>query len=458
MKKSVALISVLVALAANADDFVVSSGPHGKVKFKVEGPIDDVHGETRAVSGKLEVDPQKWTQTKGWVAVELAALRTGIEQRDRDMREEFLETGKHPFALLSVEKIERPSVPVLNSGSSVDGEAVATFELHGVRRPVRFPCKLKLDDNELTVSGAFEVAFSDYSIARPQRLIFKLGDVAEVSFFVVFNRQPKDAPVVVAKTESGQVVPEKPTVVQLAPMALKPKPRPPRKPKPELQIVWQFKGDDVKAKGERLFHSTDLGGAGNKLTCYHCHAKADERAGLLQKDGFVRSGSTMVNAAQRGKFWGGFAGDIGKGANICQKMFMKGEGLSAQQQKELAAFLAAMSPDPQPPLDVTVAYATYEAKLPNPTGGDPARGKSLADQYCMTCHLDGRVGPVWAFGLYEPEWIVQRVRHLEGHTNKQMPAFAITRLPDTDLRDIVTYLANPKTEPIFDRKKKSAAR
>jgi hypothetical protein len=61
-------------------------------------------------------------------------------------------------------------------------------------------------------------------------------------------------------------------------------------------------------------------------------------------------------------------------------------------------------------------------------------------------------------GLYEPDWVVRRVRRLEGHQNKQMPPWTITRLPDSDLRDIVTYLtSNPKEPAVFNRKKGGGA-
>ena len=94
-----------------------------------------------------------------------------------------------------------------------------------------------------------------------------------------------------------------------------------------------------------------------------------------------------------------------------------------------------------------------ETLLTDPTGGDAAKGKKLADKYCMTCHLDGRVGPVWAPGLYEPDWVVRRVRRLEGHANQQMPAFTHGAAARRDLRDIVTYLTSPQSAPpMFNRK------
>jgi mono/diheme cytochrome c family protein len=139
-------------------------------------------------------------------------------------------------------------------------------------------------------------------------------------------------------------------------------------------------------------------------------------------------------------------------------MFMRGAGLAPEQESQLQAFIEAISPDPAVELDYRVAWRTYESAIRDPTGGDPIRGKALADVYCMTCHLEGRVGPSWAPGLYEPDWVVRRVRHLEGHGNKQMPAFTIDRLPDSDLRDIVTYLTSPKVAPpVFNRKKAGAA-
>jgi polyisoprenoid-binding protein YceI len=449
------VLLLLLTTSAAAEPFQVAARPHGSVKFKVEGPLDDVLGETRQVGGKLELDPASWSSGKAWVAVELGSLKTGIDQRDEDMRNEFLQVARFPFALLAIDKLERPSAPSLSPGQTVEGDAVGSFELHGVRRAVRVPVKLRMEpDRKIWVTGAIEVPFADYNISRPQRLFIKLGDVAEVSFEVLFAPNQAE-PVVAAEAPKA---PAAPTVAAVLPAGPKVKPRPPRKPKPALTVAYLFDPEETKGKGERMFHSPELGGAGNKLSCGHCHAKTDERAGLVQKDGHARAGSTMFNAAQRPKFWNGFAGTVGKAANICQKMFMRGTGLSDQQQAELTSFVQAISPDPAPELDFRTVYRTYESAIRDPIGGDPVHGKALADQYCMTCHLDGRIGPVFAPGLYEPDWVVSRVRHLEGHGDDQMPAFSIARLPDSDLRDIVTFLTNPKVAPpVFDRKKSRAS-
>jgi polyisoprenoid-binding protein YceI/cytochrome c len=454
------LLSALLAQAAFANAWTVAPRPHGTVKFKVVGPVDDVVGVTTAASGNLDISLDDVTASKGVFAVNLGAITTGIDQRDQDMRGEFLEVTRFPFAILALGSISKPSAKALAVGQTVTGEASGTFEIHGVRRTVLFPVKLKLDsDQKLVVSGEFPVALADYAITRPQRLFFKLGEVADVTFEIHFA--PKDAVKAVAAKEleaeksspNYVAAPTESTVKEIKPLAPKPKARPVKKPKPALAFKVVNTGVDPKSVGERLFHEPLVGGEGNKITCFHCHAKADERNGLVQSDGFSRPANTLFNAGQRPTFWGGFAKTVGAAADICQKQFMLGSGLSDEQKTELTAFVDSISADGAPGLDFATFYSSMDTLLRDPTGGDAARGEKLSQKYCMTCHLDGRVGPVWAPGLYEADWVVRRVRRLEGHQNKQMPPFTIARLPDTDLRDIVTYLTTSKSEPkIFNRK------
>ena len=453
--------SLCLASAAFAADAELPTWvkTRGMVRFSVEGPLDDVVGETRQSSGLLTFSPDNWAAGHGAIAVDLTTLRTGIDARDRDMRVEFLETSRFPRAVLIIDSVDKASTGAITAGQSVTGEAVGSFEIHGVRRSVRVPLTMKMDgEGRVRITGRFDVPFADYNVQRPQRLFLKLGDTATVTFDIGFQRrEEKPAPVAANTTAApAPVEPVQPTVTQVLPPSPKPKPKPPRKPKPALVFTYLFKGDDAKARGEKLFHSEKAGGPGNKMTCFHCHAKSDERDGVLLKDDHVRAANTLFDAGQRPQFWNGFAKTVGKAATICQKQFMLGDGLTSEQESDLTAFVDAISPDSAPELDYRTNYRSMEESLRDPTGGDPAKGKKLADRYCMTCHLDGRVGPVWAPGLYEPDWVVRRVRRLEGHQNKQMPAWTIARLPDSDLRDIVTYLTSPASAaPVFDRKNKA---
>ncbi len=443
-----ALVLFVSSVASAAETQWVRS--KGIVHFIIEGPFDDVHGETRQFQGSLNLDPDAWAKGTGSVAVDIDTIRTGIDQRDEDMRVEFVQSSRFPKAVLTIEKLERPSADAIPANGSVKGDVRGTFEVHGVRRQVTFPVNLtRVGESSLRAAGTFVVPFADYSIPRPSRLFLKLGDQAKVIFDVTFEKKTEATPAV------ALVVPQ-PTVQQVLPEAPKPKAPPKKKPQKKLELKYLFTSGDPKSRGEKLFHSEKLGGEGNKLTCFHCHAKGEDKD---LKDGHVRAGRTVLNIAGRRSFWNGFATDPAKASAICQRAFMLGDGLTPEQEEDLNAFLEAITPAPTvAALDYTVNYHSMEVLLQDPTGGNAANGKKLADKYCMTCHLDGRVGPVWAPGLYEPDWVVRRVRRLEGHQNRQMPNFSQARLPDAELRDIVTYLTSPSSAPpIFKRKKSAGA-
>lgn len=458
--RAVLALALLLAAPALAAPWAVAQRPHGQVRFKVEGPLDDVLGETREVGGALELDPADWAKGKGLVSVTLNALKTGIDQRDQDMRDEFLEAARFPFALLAIDRIDRPSAAALTVGQEAQGEAVGSFELHGVRRAIRIPITARLEDaGRLWVKGSFEVPFADYNIRRPSRLFLKLGETADASFEVLFSPQG-GAPQAAAKPEAAGAAaalapPTAPTVATVLPMAPKAKPRPVKRRLEPAKLPLLFSGQDARAQGERLFADARVGGEGNKLACVHCHAKADERSGVKQADGYARPASTVWNSAQRGKYWGGMAQTAADAASICQRKFMGGQGLSAQDRGALQAFLDAISPDPMPEQSYGAFYRTLESSLRDPVGGDVLRGKGLADTWCQVCHKEGvGTAPPLAMGLYEPDWLVRRVRWLEGHQSRGCPPTSIARLPDSDLRDIVSYLSGPKAgEPIFKRKK-----
>jgi hypothetical protein len=62
------------------------------------------------------------------------------------------------------------------------------------------------------------------------------------------------------------------------------------------------------------------------------------------------------------------------------------------------------------------------------------------------------VRPPLTPGLYEADDLVRRVRWLDGHDARQMAPITVDRLTDSELRDIVTWLAGQEAERVFERK------
>ena len=437
---------LLSSLAAAPTTFTLTSG---EVRFTIDAPLDTISGVTRGLAGSATFDPAAWaTAPSAKIDVDLASFHTGIELRDEDLRDQFFETPKFAKATLAVNALERPSAQALAEGAPAEAFASGTLSLHGADKPVKIPLKATLEDGptgkRMVVTGDFTVPLLDFGIQRPKRLIFKLGTDVKVNVRAVFRAPPAanaSAPVV---ADADASVPPPPPIVA-RPIAVPPKPK------------WQFADTTPEGRGERAFVNAKIGGQDdnrkNALTCKSCHSTADERKGIVE-NGVIKPSSTLYGAAGRATLWQGIASSPGHAADICAKLFMlKDTGLDPAVKGDLDAYLKKLAPDPQPSLDFDAIHYTRRSGLTDADKGDPAKGKKAVEVYCKSCHAKGSVRPELEPGLYEADMIVRRVRRAPGADNQQMPLFSATRLPDGDLRDIVSYLVGDPKQRIFTRKK-----
>ena len=429
----------------------LAPSPPAEVRFRVEAPLDFIPGRSTGVSGWIEVDPGALAAARARVAVDLATFDTGIELRNEDLRDQFFEVARYKEAVLRVDRLENLSAPSATSGADVRADAVGVFALHGVEREVRVPVTLHLEGQgdriTVAVGGAFRVALQDHQIQRPSRLFLKVGEVVDVSFRASFTAVPSrpSGPAVAAEAAPRPVSDQLPRSGAFLPLG-----RTTRRAA-DAAPAFRFPFDSPEGRGERLFRDASIGGPGNAVSCASCHAVADERWGLTV-DGQVHPNRTLYDSAQRPVLWQGMARSPGKAASICAKWFMLSHGgLGPVREADLAAYLAALSPDPAPALDYRVLAVTRRSGLPNPLGGVARRGRALEKKFCGGCHAEHGLRSPLTPGLYEADDLVRRVRWLPGSDARQMPPIYVDRLTDSDLRDIVTYLVGEPSQRIFQR-------
>lgn len=187
---SLALIfAVSTSVFAESQVFVANDS-YGRnvVKFESKAPLETIIGITGQVKGEVKVDLED--VLKGISAsfeVELASLKTGIDLRDQHMREQYLETGKYPKAIFTLNRIIKASESKLSDQKPVIISAEGTFDLHGVKKKQRVEIKVTfLKENEATksrlpgdllrIEATFPVKLSDYSVKRPQLVLLKLDE------------------------------------------------------------------------------------------------------------------------------------------------------------------------------------------------------------------------------------------------------------------------------------------
>jgi polyisoprenoid-binding protein YceI len=434
----------------------------GRARFRVEAPLDAIEGSSSGLSGELRLDEATWAEGTGKIHISLTGFTTGLTLRDEDLRDQFFQVDRFPEAVLTLTRLERPSQGALVPGREAQADAVGTLSLHGKEQPVRIPIWVLLSDEpghrNLQVTGSVDVPFTEYGIPRPARLFLKLGTVARVRFEATFRgNPPSTAPVALAAPPpTPTAATSRPPRVELSVNVA----RRPEKPKAQYRATsWEFSLTSPEGRGERLFRDSSAGGEQNALACASCHAWRDERTGTLDSLGHASPSSSLWDSARRSTFWRGFASTPEDATDLCVRRFMlRPGGGDSTQLADLGAYLRRISPDASPPLDYRPILLGRKTGIDRPTGGDGKRGAVLTERFCGRCHGDGAMRPPLEVGLYEPDYLVARVRWIAPHDAKQMPPIPLDRLTDTELRDIVTHLVGRPDDRIFQRKRSAAPR
>ncbi len=181
-----AALALAGASAALAADFTVSPGGKNLVQFESKAPLETVTGKTQQVHGRLTFDPASVGDSVDVeVDVDLASLDTGIELRNKHMREDHLETDKYPQAVFRGGRLTGDSKMRFEPGKKTKFKIAGDFELHGVHRRIEAPVEATLQpDGSLHVETHFDVKLSDYGIPRPQFLVMRLDEVQHITFDV----------------------------------------------------------------------------------------------------------------------------------------------------------------------------------------------------------------------------------------------------------------------------------
>jgi polyisoprenoid-binding protein YceI len=153
----VASIGLILAAPASA---ALSNNAESRIVFKATGPAG------LSFEGKGRDIKLKENGNNVIVSVKLDGLATGIELRDRHMKEKYLETGKYPTATLEVDK----SKLRFPEGSAVNGSTEGKLTLHGVSKIVKVSYHADGDKNQAKVDGSMHINMKDFKIEVPNYL------------------------------------------------------------------------------------------------------------------------------------------------------------------------------------------------------------------------------------------------------------------------------------------------
>lgn len=137
----------------------LSKPAESRTTFRASGPAGlTIEGET----SDLQV-----TESNGdfVITVPLGNLHTGIDVRDRHMREKYLEVDKYRDAQLTFAK---SALKVPAAGEKAAGDTSASITLHGQTHPVTVHYEVKGGDGgSVAADGKFHINMKDFGIVVP---------------------------------------------------------------------------------------------------------------------------------------------------------------------------------------------------------------------------------------------------------------------------------------------------
>ncbi len=192
MKKAlVAMLMLATAIPAIAETITFNINDDKKrdiVTFTSKAPLETIVGRTAEIKGFVTLDPDDIAGTaQAAFEVNLASLKTGINLRDKHMKEQYLETDKYPTAVFKMTGVSNASENVLKDNTVIEFTAQGDFTMHGVTKEMSIPIAVKymkkseqtqarLPGDLLQITAEFYLLLSDFHIKRPQFIILKLDD------------------------------------------------------------------------------------------------------------------------------------------------------------------------------------------------------------------------------------------------------------------------------------------
>lgn len=153
----------------------------GYAEFVSNAPLLEFKGKSNHLTGLIDLD-------KNLVDfyLDLNTLDTGIDLRNRHMRDSYLETEDYPFAEFTG-KITSSFDPELREKQQV--EAKGTFKIHGAEDEITVTGMLEPTEKGLKLDASWSVLLKDYNIDRPKVVFYELADEQKINISILLKPQ-----------------------------------------------------------------------------------------------------------------------------------------------------------------------------------------------------------------------------------------------------------------------------
>lgn len=155
----------------------------GYAEFESKASIESFKGISRNLAGQLSLADSTLD-----FFLDLNTIVTGITLRDRQMRENFLETEKFPFAEFTGKMYTK-----IDTGTEAPQKVFirGNFTIHGVTKELDVIATLTPKGrNSMLATASWPLKLTDYNIEVPSLLFYRLNETLILTVNVDLRRKP----------------------------------------------------------------------------------------------------------------------------------------------------------------------------------------------------------------------------------------------------------------------------
>jgi len=174
-----ALLLTASAVFAQSRTYQIAPDAKNLAEFHAEDSYDAFDGKTNRVSGTITADPANPSAACVDMTVDMASLDTANRLRDREMKELYLETGKHPTSRFKSVSVEAAGAIAPNQPADI--KVTGDFTLHGVTKRMTIPVRVVLiPDGRIHATSNFKVHMPEFGINVPKNILVTVNDEVPV--------------------------------------------------------------------------------------------------------------------------------------------------------------------------------------------------------------------------------------------------------------------------------------
>ena len=185
MKKNYLVILFLITnFHLFAEEWNVKKSDANLVKFTSSTMVLDFDGITNNIDGYIYWDGDELFSGNNelYFEVDINSIETGSGKRDRDMREDVLETNKWQTTYFKGKIISSKSL----GDDKYDIRATGKMFIHGIEKQKEINAQISFKNEVMNVSAGFSVFLKDYKIKAPSLLAF-IKVAEEIKLHLNFN-------------------------------------------------------------------------------------------------------------------------------------------------------------------------------------------------------------------------------------------------------------------------------